>query len=157
AAAHGVDFRFLFASGDNWSLTMNFGDNYAYRDRIIRAAPQSSAFMFHEQPDVLNIGLGGGIDVLVALSHGAASVEGVEINPLMIQAVEDWYPDYFDAPYADPRVNIHELDGRTFVNNTDRKFDIITLTAVDTGAGLAAGANILSENYLYTQQAFDRY
>lgn len=157
AAAHGVDFRFLFASGDNWSLTMDFKGNDAYRDKLVRAAPQSSAFMFKDQPDVLNIGLGGGIDVFVALRHDAASVEGVEINPLMIRAVEEWYPSWFDAPYADPRVRIHELDGRTYVNNTDRRFDVITLTAVDTGAGLAAGANILSENYLYTQEAFDRY
>lgn len=157
AIDQGVEVRFLFASGDNWSMTLDFQGNDAFRENLVKESPQTSAFLFHEEPEVLNIGLGGGIDVFLALQHGAKSVEGVEINPLMIEAVEGWYPEFFEAPYADPRVTIHELDGRTFVNNTDQKFDVITLTAVDTGAGLAAGANILSENYLYTQQAFDRY
>jgi len=151
------DFRFLFASGDNWSYTIDFRNNEEFKKQFVSRHLLAAPYLLTAQPDVLNIGLGGGIDVFLALKHGARSVVGVEINPLMIEAVQTRYRNFFDDPYHDPRVTIKEMDGRTYANNTKRKFDVITLSAVDTGAGLAAGANLLSENYLYTQEAFDTY
>ena len=153
----GCDFRFLFASGDNWSYTIDFRNNEDFKKQFVRRSLIAAPYLLTAQPDVLNIGLGGGIDVFLALKHGARSVVGVEINPLMIEAVQTRHREFFDDPYHDPRVTIKEMDGRTYVNNTQRTFDVITLSAVDTGAGLAAGANVLSENYLYTQEAFDTY
>jgi len=149
--------RLLFASGDNWSSTVDFKGDARYRKRFLDASVPAAPYLFVNEPDVLNIGLGGGIDVFLALNHGARSVVGVEINPLMIEAVAERHPDFFDNPYHDPRMTIHEMDGRTFANQTDDRFDVITLTAVDTGAGLSAGAYVMSENYLYTQEALDAY
>jgi spermidine synthase len=158
ALDRGCDFRFLFASGDNWSPTIACPNKpealEALGREILHNAPYA---VTRPGPDVLNIGLGGGVDVFLALRNGARSVVGVEINPLMIEAVRDRHRGFFNDPYHDPRVSIVELDGRTFSDYTRRRFDVITLTAVDTGAGLAAGAYVLSENYLYTQEAFDAY
>jgi hypothetical protein len=154
----GSTTRLLFASGDNWSSTIDFKDDAAYRERFLReSVPAAPYILLEGGPDVLSVGLGGGIDVFLALEFGAQSVVGIEINPLMIEAARDRYPSFFDDPYRDSRVTIHEIDGRTFANATEKRFDLITLTAVDTGAGLSAGAYVLSENYLYTQEAFDTY
>ena len=151
------DTRLLFASGDNWAATVDFKDDEAYRARFLRQSVPAAPYLFLERPDVLNIGLGGGVDAFLALQNGAKSVVGVEINPLMIEAALERYADFFDGTFRDERFSVHEMDGRTFANQSDRRFDLITLTAVDTGAGLGAGGYVLSENYLYTREAFDTY
>jgi hypothetical protein len=147
----------LFASGDNWTTLVDFGGDDAYRQRFVREMVPSAPYAFFEAPSVLNIGVGGGVDVFLALEHGARSVVGVEIHPLMIEAIQERHSEYFDGAANDPRVEIVELDGRTFVDQSPERFDVVTLTAVDTGAGLASGAYILSESYLYTQEAFESY
>jgi hypothetical protein len=47
-----------------------------------------------------------------------------------------------------------ELDARTYVGTTDRRFDVITLNAVDTGG---TQASLLAANFLYTTEAFGDY
>ncbi len=150
----GADYRYLFASGDNWSYTIDFGKNDSFKQEFAANNILATPYLLTDSPEVLNIGLGGGIDVFLALYHGARSVVGVEINPLMIEAVKTRHRSFYDDPFNDQRVTIKEMDGRTYVNNTGRSFDVITLSAVDTGAGIAFGGNIMSENYLYTREAF---
>jgi SAM-dependent methyltransferase len=154
----GADFRFLFASGDNWSYVIDFGGHEAFKERFVREAIPSSPYHLVRNPHVLCIGVGGGVDIFLALQCGARSVTGIEINPLMIQAFKEVYGGFWDGSSRDSRVKVEELDGRTFVNEKGGEpFDVITLTAVDTGAALAAGGMVLSENYLYTREAFDQY
>ncbi len=152
----GSESRILFASGGNWATIIDFKEDDAYRARFLREAVPAAPYLFFTDPDVLNIGVGGGIDVFLALASGARSVVGVEINPLMIEALRR-YPEFFDNPAGDSRVTILEIDGRTFVDDTKDQFDVITITAVDTGAAISAGPYILSENYLYTREALDAY
>jgi hypothetical protein len=54
-------------------------------------------------------------------------------------------------------VHFHIDDGRHFVRSTDETFGVVQLALVDTWASTAAGAFALSENTLYTVQAFDDY
>ncbi|HIL79846.1 MAG TPA: hypothetical protein EYG54_01130 [Myxococcales bacterium] len=152
----GSESRMFFANGGNWATTIDFKADDEYRTRFIAESVPAAPYVFFEDPDVLNVGVGGGVDVFLALSSGARSVVGVEINPLMIEAVRR-HPEFFDDPAGDPRVTIVETDGRTFVNNTSDQYDIITITAVDTGAAINSGPYVLSENYLYTREAVDTY
>jgi hypothetical protein len=48
-------------------------------------------------------------------------------------------------------------EGRNFISRTDQKFDIILLGFVDSWASVASGGLSLSENYLYTVEAFRAY
>jgi len=48
-------------------------------------------------------------------------------------------------------------DGRSFVRNAAQLFDVVQMTLVDTWASTAAGAFALSENSLYTVDAFREY
>ena len=56
-----------------------------------------------------------------------------------------------------PEVHIQVTDGRSFVRNARQQFDVVQMTLVDTWASTAAGAFALSENSLYTVDAFREY
>src|SRR4029078_11944454 len=52
---------------------------------------------------------------------------------------------------------MHVTDGRSSVRNARQQFDVVQMTLVDTWASTAAGAFALSENSLYTVEAFREY
>jgi len=104
------------------------------------------------------IGPGGGVDVLRAVANGSPSVTGIEINPIIANTVmRGKYADYSYHLYERPDVHIHVTDGRSFIRNARQTFDVVEMTLVDTWASTAAGAFALSENSLYTTEAFRAY
>jgi hypothetical protein len=104
------------------------------------------------------IGPGGGVDVLRAVESGSRDVTGIEINPIIANTImRDRYAGYTYNLYRLPNVHIVVSDGRSFIRGTSRHFDVIEMTLVDTWASTAAGAFALSENYLYTVEAFEQY
>ncbi len=107
--------------------------------------------------DALVIGAGGGVDVLAALQAGAARVDAVEINPLIVDAVRGRFRDFSGALYEDPRVHVVVAEGRHFVETRADTYDRIVLSGVDTFAATEAGAFALAENYLYTEEALAAY
>ena len=111
-----------------------------------------------EPPSVLVIGVGGGIDVMIALKHGARHVTAVEINRAMIDMVTTRFGDYLGGLF-DPagrlgdRVDLHHADGRSYVRSSPDRFDLIQMSGVDSFTALSSGAYTLSEAYLYTVEA----
>jgi predicted membrane-bound spermidine synthase len=106
----------------------------------------------------LVIGPGGGRDLLSALVFGASRVDGVEINPIIARDVMlDRFKAFSGGIYANPRVRIYVEDGRSFVRRSPERYDVIQASLVDTWAATAAGAYTLTENTLYTVEAFDDY
>jgi hypothetical protein len=119
------------------------------------------AYQLVERPGgftALVIGPGGGRDLLSALVFGATNVDGVEINPIIVRDVMmGRFRDYSGNLYGDPRVAIHIDDGRSFVRRSSKQYDVIQASLVDTWAATAAGAYTLTENSLYTSEAFVEY
>ncbi len=106
----------------------------------------------------LVIGPGGGRDLVSALVFGAAHVDGVEINPIIADDVmRSRFRDFSGSIYTHPRVSIAVDDGRSFVRRSTDTYDVIQASLVDTWAATAAGAYTLTENTLYTVQAFNDY
>ncbi|HEX6790485.1 MAG TPA: hypothetical protein VF247_04165 [Candidatus Krumholzibacteria bacterium] len=103
------------------------------------------------------IGAGGGVDIQNALAMGASSIRAIEINPIILDLVRDRYSGYMNAPYDNPRVHEVQDEGRSFIARSRDRFDVIQLTLIDTWAASVSGAYSLSENYLYTVEAFDAY
>ncbi len=104
------------------------------------------------------IGPGGGVDVLRAVANGSQNVTGIEINPIIANDVmRDRYADFSFHLYERPEVHIHVSDGRSFIRNSRDQYDVVQMTLVDTWASTAAGAFALSENNLYTVEAFKEY
>jgi len=129
---------------------------------FVNCAPSGLAYQLRDKPltSALIIGPGGGIDVLTALYNRVERIVGVEINPLIINLVTDkrLYRDYAGGLYTDyPNVQIELAEGRNFVARSSEKYDLIQFSQVDTWAAAASGAYSLSENYLYTVEAFLDY
>jgi hypothetical protein len=138
----------LFTDGDNLSpitkpKELDFID-YLPVSLPYRLRPQAKALIIEPK---------GGLDVLVALHEGASSVVAVESNPLVIEVARDAFED----PYRDERVTVAVENGRSYVRRMGERFDIVQVSLADTYRPVTSGAYSLSENYLYTVEAFVDY
>jgi hypothetical protein len=125
---------------------------YSYLDADLTALPHH---LLPASARQLIIGPGGGVDVLQAVRAGRKDVTLVEINPLIETVVNDRLKSFSGSPYRLPGVKTVIGNGRTFVKRATERWDLLTLTWVDTGGSATALA--FSENYLYTVEAFDEY
>jgi hypothetical protein len=107
--------------------------------------------------NTLVVGSGGGEDILVALAGGAKNVTAVELNPLIISAAKRFGGSLAGNLYDRNDVHLFIDDGRRFISSTNSKYDKIVIKLVDSWAAQLAGGYALSENYLYTVEAFKQY
>ena len=110
------------------------------------------------QGEVLVVGLGGGPDLQATLAAGAGRVTGVEINGSVLEALGVRFRQHLGLPPpSDGRLVLERSDGRAYARRLEQRFDVIQMTGADTYAAGAVSGAILSENYLYTLEAFDDY
>jgi len=107
--------------------------------------------------EVLVVGVGGGRDVVSALVFDQKSIVGVEINEEIISAVNERFGDFTGHLDRDPRVEFVNDEARSYIARLKNKFDIIQVSLIDTYAATAAGAFVLSESGLYTQEAWKSF
>ena len=104
------------------------------------------------------IGIGGGRDLLSARYFGLDTVTGAEINPLIIDLL---FADTEIAEFAGIRrlsgLEIVNDEARSWFSRTDRQFDVVQMSLIDTWAATGAGAFSLSENGLYTLEAWETF
>ncbi len=123
----------------------------------------ATAYVAHQasgraEQEVMVIGVGGGVDVMMALVNGARHVTAVELNTAMIEMVTDRYADYLGglflpgSPLSD-RITLQNSEGRAWLRSHDAKYDVIQMSGVDSYTALSTGAYTLSESYLYTTGA----
>lgn len=105
-------------------------------------------------PRVLVIGVGGGVDVLNALYHGARRVTGVELQPATVELHERRLADWTGGWLQRPEVELVAAEGRHYVRSHPARYDLVQITAVDTFAAQTTGAYVLAESYLYSVEAF---
>jgi SAM-dependent methyltransferase len=103
--------------------------------------------------DVLVIGAGTGNDVAVALANGAGHVDAVEIDPALHRLGRDRHAD---RPYHDPRVTAHINDGRAFLEQTSRRYDLVVLALTDSLTVVSGQSSLRLENYLFTVEAIEQ-
>lgn len=117
-------------------------------------------FIFLPRQDkrsALVIGPGGGRDVVVALLGGVKDVTAVEVNPDVVRIVKD-YSDFNGGIYSGrPGVTAVVSEGRSYVRTTRKNFDLIMLSIPITKSSRSVDGYALTENYLYTTEAFQDY
>jgi spermidine synthase len=124
----------------------------------LMSAPPALANVLRPHGEFAIIGPGGGVDVLRAVANGSPSVTGIEINSIIANTImRGRYASYAQHLYERPEVHIQVTDGRSYLRSTPQHFDVVQMTLVDTWASTAAGAFALSENNLYTVEAFREY
>jgi hypothetical protein len=114
---------------------------------------------YHVRPgaNALVIGAGGGRDVLSALTLGATSVVAVEINKDILRTVNGRFGDFTGHLDRDPRVRFVNDEARSYVARSKEHYGLIQISLIDTWAATAAGAFVLSENAIYTSEAWTTF
>jgi hypothetical protein len=154
----GIDMIYIDADASTGIANFDF-DNLTPSQRH-DLLDQGPALPYAVRPGArtLIIGPGGGWDVARALASGSHDITGVEINPIIATTVmREKFPEKSRNLYLRPDVHIYVEDGRSFVRRSPDKYQVLQATLVDTWASTAAGAFALSENNLYTTDAFRDY
>jgi predicted membrane-bound spermidine synthase len=99
--------------------------------------------------------VGSGRDLLSAYLFGFRDVTGVELNPIFIEYLQNPRELKNYAGIANlPGVHLVVDEGRSWFARTTQRFDVIQMTMIDSFAATGAGAFSLSENGLYTAEAW---
>ncbi|WGS18710.1 hypothetical protein [Bradyrhizobium sp. ISRA463] len=102
------------------------------------------------------IGVGGGRDILSQRLFGLRDITGVEINPIIIDVLEHQFSGYTAIAALDG-VKFEVDEARSWFARTRRSYDVIQMSLIDTWAATGAGAFTLTENGLYTVEAWQRF
>lgn len=107
----------------------------------------------HERAAV--VGVGGGRDMLSARVFGVPDITGVEINPILARLLTSasGFSDFSGIGQL-PGMHVNVDEARSWFARSTDHFDIIQMSLIDTWAATGAGAFTLSENGLYTIEAW---
>lgn len=122
----------------------------------VRFLPLSMPYLLKANPDVLVVQFGGGISTNVALKLGAAKVTVAEGNPMIVDAMKDpqFIADFTGHILENKKVSLIPSDGRIYVREAPKSFDIIDLSLADsTGLSMPGGSSI-HEKYTYTRETY---
>lgn len=146
----------LFIDGNGPSAITQLANdktNLNYLDFMTSALP----YHLKQTDKLLVLGAGGGTAVLQGLQLGAKQIDAVELNPQVIDLVREQYGDYAGNIYKDERVQLINKEARGFLSANDKPYDLIQLPILDSFNASATGLFSLSEDYLYTTEAFKLY
>jgi spermidine synthase len=153
-------FKHILIDADSGTLLMGVDPHHLtpeWQHTLMNSAP-SLANALRPHGEFAIIGPGGGKDVVRAVASGSPRVIGIEINPIIVNRImQGRYAAYAHHLYDIPGVEIHVSDGRSFIRSSPDLSDVLQMTLVDTWASTSAGAFALSENSLYTVEAFVEY
>ncbi|MCP4351854.1 MAG: hypothetical protein GY795_40850 [Desulfobacterales bacterium] len=111
------------------------------------------AYYLRSQGGACIIGAGGGRDIQSALLFGHNKVVGIDVNPIFIRLLQNEFRKF--AGIADrEEVSLIIDEARSFLSRTEDKYSVIQMSLIDTWAATGAGAFSLSENALYTVEAW---
>jgi hypothetical protein len=125
--------------------------------RELGLGPQSVGYALTGPGHALVIGGGGGRDIYNALSSGQRRVDVIELNREIRAMVDEDLRRWSGAPYSLPQVSSTAGDGRSTLAARARRYDQIHIGFTNTLTASAGQAYALSENNLYTVEAFDEY
>ncbi len=106
---------------------------------------------------VLVIGSAGGEETKAALMYGAKRVDAVELVPTVMRLALGRYSAYIGDILHNPAVHPHVGDGRSFLQHSQRKYDIIQLYSDYTSSSIAQGTGAMAPMYLQTAEAYEQY
>jgi spermidine synthase len=161
ADAGAPDHKWIFIDADAatrmWSGSIK-DDGYKAPLRIAEVRVAALVYALRNAGPALIIGPGGGTDVISALRAGVPRVVGVEVNPIIVEDVmKGAFAKYNGDLYRDPRVNVVVDEGRSYIRRSGEAYSSIQATLVDTWAASSSGAFTLSENNIYTVEAFGEF
>jgi SAM-dependent methyltransferase len=119
------------------------------KDDVINAA-----YLVQPPADVAVVGVGGGRDILSGMFFGAKHISGIEINPAIFEVLTDKFADFSGHLDRAPGVSLVNAEARSYINHSTDRYDLVQISLIDTWAATAAGGLTLTENRLYTVEAW---
>lgn len=155
-ALAGQTFDLNFVTLDGTSMTGLYAfDGDLTRFDFLRHAIISAPYLLSEAaPETLLIGVGGGVDILLARLYEARKIVAIDLNSDVVDLVVNRYAD-FTGNLASGVTEVFTAEGRSYLTSTEERFDVIQGIGLDNIAALNTGAYVLSESYLYTVEAFE--
>ncbi|MET0969653.1 MAG: hypothetical protein ABWY18_10665, partial [Tardiphaga sp.] len=114
----------------------------------------NAAYLVQKPGDVAVVGVGGGRDILSGLYFGAKTIRGIEINPAIFEVLTDKFAEFSGHLDRAPGVKLVNAEARSYINHSPERFDLVQISLIDTWAATAAGGLTLTENRLYTVEAW---
>lgn len=150
---------FFAFDGDYEALTRNYFDIVDGENRYNsgKYVAISHWLKRSDSPRTLVIGSAGGQETLAALAFGAARVDAVEMVCTVIDAATGPYSDFTGALFSDPRVKPVCDEGRSFLRQSNNRYDIIQIHSNHTVSSVANGSGGASPIYLQTVEAYKEY
>ena len=112
---------------DNGSILANVPDPAAAEESV------HYALLEHPAPrNVLLIGGGMNGSIGEALKHPTlARLDYVELDPALIALYRQLFPRESALSFSDPRVQVHQTDGRAYLEGSRQRFDVVIVSAPD--------------------------
>jgi SAM-dependent methyltransferase len=133
----------------------NTGHQMLLPSKQVESEPMYGEIYRHFSPaefqSMLIIGAGGGRDTSYHLSQGVASIDAVDIDPVLIEFGKTIHPE---KPYLDKRVTVFVEDARTFLKRCTKHYDCIIFALPDSLVLSSSYANLRLESYLFTLESF---
>ncbi len=154
----------LFIDGAAGTQMYQFNGNTAkpneFLNNLLLHHTTAIPFLFlnqAEKENMLDIGPGGGKEILTGILSGVKNITGVEINRDFVDIVKE-YGNYNGGIYTNfPNVKIEVAEGRHFVKSTRRHYNIIVLALPSTKQLQNIDGLASNENFLLTVEAIRDY
>ncbi len=146
----------ITVDGDNLNAITHYHGN---KDELtfLSRLPSALPYYLKKIDDVLILEPLGGLDVLMGLYFGAGNIDGVELNPLIVYAVNDDFKNFSGNLYEQEGVNITVGEVRSYLRKTEKHYDLLHLSISNTLGASSTGVYGLVEDYLFTEEAFTQY
>lgn len=132
-------------------------DNDLSKLSYLKTDVVNSAYLVQPLDAVAVVGVGGGRDILSAMLFGARHITAVEINPAIFEVLEDKFADFSGHLDRRPGVSLINAEARSYINRSSQRYDLVQISLIDTWAATAAGGLTLTENRLYTVDAWNDF
>jgi hypothetical protein len=143
----------LFNNGDWYGpvVSWNKADSFHLLDYTTMALP----YVLTKPGKVLVLHAGTGIHTSHALSRGATDIDAVEPHKTVNDILLNELSQETDSLLYRPTVKLHEIEPRSFLSATHKKYDLIQLPVIGAFGG-GVGLHAMREEYTFTKESFLR-
>ncbi|MBY0315359.1 MAG: hypothetical protein K2Q26_07555 [Bdellovibrionales bacterium] len=146
--------QYIFTiNGSRFGLIPDYEETHSRLTTKQFNRPYDLPYLFTQPERVLVVGSAEGRNVISALANGVKDIWALDINPDVFELFRTSLPDVGHLIYFRPEVQIVVAEGRYFLEQCPRRFDLITLQGVQTGSAASTTSPVLIESFLFTREA----
>lgn len=150
-----MDYQYLAVDGAAGTPIMKFDGENMDDLQALEYDVTNIAHFIPGMKSMAIVGVGGGRDLLAALYFGMDRVVALDVNSTQVDLLTR-IPEFrsYSNLWNHPGVNIVNSEARSWFSRNSEKFDAVQIALVDTWVSAASGTFALTENSLYTVDAW---